>query len=453
MTTAQTADFFGGGDITAPNVAAAHDPNDDPNPNNPGGISNNELARQKNQALTQQQTSDQQSIIGAPFQRQTGDSMQKNIDPNTGTYYTGMERPSAPGSLGTDLLSLGSTLGGVALNPLGSLASLATGSPYAKILGGPGAIGQYALNQVAGGVNQSVQNAPSTGGTPGSATPIGGVPGGTTAASLGSEPYAGNPVVQNDQSTANSLASQVQNTQPTTNPATDPTAANMQALTPVVDPALAQSPETATALAQSQDLVNRILNQPLQSQILGDQALSNSLAQARSARGGAGAVQNAEDAARNQAPALLQQASQSATQEQVQRAGAAGQAASIYAGVATNDANRAVNIATANQGAGLSVLNNLTALTGQQLTFDANKMQAIGQLARDYFANSAAFAQMDVTQQVAQWDNLVKTYQIDKTFDAAVQAIRASKNIGPLDALKLLLGAGEAAGTTAAALA
>lgn len=268
---------------------------------------------------------------------------------------------------------------------------------------------------------------------------------GATASSLGS-----NPVVSQSQQQGNNLANNVLGTQPTTNPATDPTKANMAALTPVIDPNLATSPETDRALAQSQDLINRILNQPLQTKILGDQALASQLALARSGRGGPGAVQSALDQAQVQAPQLQQQATQQSIQEQIQRAGAAGQAASIYAGVATNDANRAVNIATANQNAGVQVLNNLTTLTGQQLNFDANKMQAIGQLARDYFANSQAFAQMDVQTQIAQWDDLTKRYGIDVNAKTAIEAVAAQKKIGPLDALKVVLGIGSSAAGLAA---
>lgn len=43
MATANTADFFGEG--TNSGVAKPYDPNDEPNPNNPGGLSNNQMAR------------------------------------------------------------------------------------------------------------------------------------------------------------------------------------------------------------------------------------------------------------------------------------------------------------------------------------------------------------------------------------------------------------------------
>lgn len=259
------------------------------------------------------------------------------------------------------------------------------------------------------------------------------------ADALGSGPGA--PVVDQSLDQAGKLADNVLATQPTVSPQNQVNTANRDALTPVVDPNLATSPETDRALAMSQDLVDRITNAPLQTSILGDQSLTNQLAVARSARGGAGAQQDALNNAQAMAPQLQQQAAQQSIQEQVQRAGAAGQAASIYAGVATNDANRAATIAQANQTAGLSVLNNLTTLTGQELQFDAAKMGAVGQLARDYFNNAQVFANMNNVAQIAQWQDLTQRYGIDHNFKAAIEKISADEGIGPLDAFKMALGA------------
>lgn len=226
--------------------------------------------------------------------------------------------------------------------------------------------------------------------------------------------------------------------------AVDP--ANIARLTPVIDPMLESDKYTDAALAMSKDLVDRVLNTPLQTKIAGDQALSNQLATARSARGGAGAQQDALNNAQNMAPQLLQQTDQASIQEQTARAGAAGQAASIFAGVAGGVADREVKIKEANQGAGLHVMDNLTTLTGQDLQFDANQINQIGLMARDFNAMGTAFAGMDVQLQVAQWDDLTKRYGIDKNFDAQIKAIAAQKSIGPLDALKMVLGGAAAVG-------
>jgi hypothetical protein len=249
----------------------------------------------------------------------------------------------------------------------------------------------------------------------------------------------------------NGLADQVLGSEPTVDPSHQVDNANVTNLTPVVDPSLAENDETDRALSMSQDLVDRVLNTPLQTKILADQALSNQLLIARSARGGAGAVQSATDTALGQAPALLQQGAQQSINEQVTRAGAAGQAASIYAGVAGSSADRAVRIQQGNQTAATAVMANLTQLTGQDLQFDAAKMQSIGQLARDYFNNAAQFANMSTQLQMAQWTDLTTRYGIDHNFKAAMEKIAADKGIGPLDALKMVLGAGAAIGGIATA--
>lgn len=244
----------------------------------------------------------------------------------------------------------------------------------------------------------------------------------------------------------NALAETVLGSQPSPDPNHAVSVANRDKLTPFIDPAMTSDKYTDAALAMSKDLVDRVLNAPLQTKIAGDQALSNQLAVARSARGGAGAQQDALNQAQAMAPQLQAQTEQAAIQEQVQRAGAAGQAAGIFAGVAGGVADREVRIKEANQAAGLHVLDNLTTLTGQDLQFDAAQIAQIGLLARDFNAMGTAFAQMDAQMQMAQWDDMTKRYGIDKNFDAQVKAIAAGENIGPLDALKMVLGGAAAVG-------
>jgi len=239
--------------------------------------------------------------------------------------------------------------------------------------------------------------------------------------------------------------------EPTPDPAHAVTAENRDALTPFVDPMLASDKYTDAALAMSKDLVDRVLGAPSGVQLAGDQALSNQLAVARSARGGAGAVQDALNNAQAQAPQLMAQTQQAAIQEQTARAGAAGQAASIFAGVAGGIADREVRIKEANQNAGLHVMDNLTTLTGQDLQFDANQINQIGLMARDFNAMGTAFANMSLQQQLAQWEDMTKRYGIDRNFKAQIESISASKSIGPLDALKMALGATAAIGGLATA--
>lgn len=381
---ANTFDFLGEG--TNAGVTKPYDPNDEPNPMNPGGVSNNELARIKRGntgSVTEQRQFENANIAKPPvlqqYQQRAGQTVQVipgNTDPQ---------------------------------------------SPY-----------QQSLGTV---TPQGFKNG---------AQQLGFTPGGGADTALGSGSvgdYYGNDLQSGDKLVDNVLA-----TQPAVKPENAVTPENRDRLTPVIDPGLAQNDETDRALAMSQDLVDRVLNTPLQSTMLADQALSNQLALGRTARGGAGAQQEGIDAAQRAAPGLLQQGTQAALQEQVARAGAAGQAASIYAGVASGGADRAVRIGEANSRAGLSVLNNLTQLTGLDYQFDTAKMQSIGQLARDYFSNAQAFRNMDTQLQIAEWNNATQKYGIDKTFEAAVNKIAADENVGPLDAFKMVLGIGEAIG-------
>jgi hypothetical protein len=252
--------------------------------------------------------------------------------------------------------------------------------------------------------------------------------------------------VARDMAIAQGLADEVLASRPTVDPNNQVTKANVDALAPVVDPNLARNAEIDRAFAMSEDLVNRIMNAPSQTSQIADQVLSQQLALGRSSAGGIGAVQGGIKAALGAAPQLQAQATQASIQEQQARASAATGAANIYAGVAAGTADRDVRIAEANQGAALQVMNNLTTLTGFDYQFDQAKMNAIGQLTRDYFNNAQQFAQMDAQMQIAQWNDMTARYGIDQSFKAAMEQVAAQENIGPLDAFKMVLGGATAIG-------
>ncbi len=214
-----------------------------------------------------------------------------------------------------------------------------------------------------------------------------------------------------------------------------------------VDPALAGSDEIDRAFGLSESLIDSVMNTPSQTKIIGDQVLSQQLALGRSSPGGIGNVQAGVKAAMGAAPQLQQQAQQASINEQVARAQAATGAANIYAGVAQGTADRAVRIGESNQTAATNVLATMTQKYGMDLNFTTEQRGQVGQLARDFFNNQAQFAQMDVTQQTAAWDAMVRTYGIDSTLKAAMEQIAAQENIGPLDAFKLVLGSIDALGS------
>lgn len=420
MTQANQADFFGEG--LANPAQAPTDPDDLPNPANPGGISNNEL-RRRQQALARDS-----GLNHAQGPVNTAPSMVPNQAASQGLadIYLGATRaPGTPGSSGTD----------------------SHGRPYV-ITGGvpPGFSSVADYNAHLGTVTPGITpGGTPTYGSPGTQTLSFTPPGAPTGSGgAGAPSDALSSTADNSMFQGQQMANQASQAQPTVPADKQVNTANRDALTPVIDPMLERNQEVDRAFAMSQDLYNRIMNAPSQTGLVGDQVLSAQLAAARSARGGPGAVQEALGEAQRQAPELQRQGAQSAIAEQQQRFQNAQGALGIYSAVAGNVADRATAIATANQNAGLHVLDNLTTLTGQEMQFDAQQMAVIGQLARDFMNNAAQFANMSVQLQIAQWEDITRRYGIDKVFDAQVRQIASNENIGPLDALKMILGGASA---------
>lgn len=418
MAQANMSDFFGEGVNAQPAAPAAPvNPDDQPNPNNPGGISNNELRRR--QQLLQQSATQTANINaqGVNYNSPVDAALaQQTAQPAMATYQNATRTPGTPGSTFTDSHGRSYTITGGVPQGFNSIAD------YNASLGTVQSAGY------ANGAQQLAFTPPSNPPQPGTNY---------------------QPTVDNGQATAQNLTDQVLGSQPTVPDQNQVNATNRDALTPVVNPSLATTDATQQALALSQNLVDRIFGLPLQTSMLADREMQNQLAIARGARGGPGAVNVALSQAQQQAPALSEQAAQQTIQEQQARANAAGQAVGLFSNNAQNDAQRAVAIATANQNAGLSVLNNLTTLTGQSLQYDATKMQTLGQLAGFYLQNSAQFAALDTQQQIAVWDNAVKTYGIDKDFDAKIKGYASAHAIGPLEAFSMILGVAKGAGSAA----
>jgi hypothetical protein len=207
-----------------------------------------------------------------------------------------------------------------------------------------------------------------------------------------------------------------------------------------VDPSLARNAEIDRAFGMASGLVDQIMNTPSQTKIIGDQVLSQQLALGRSSPGGIGNVQAGVKAAMGAAPQLQRDAQQASINEQVNRAQAATGAAQIYAGVAQGTADRDVRIAEGNQNAAANVLGTLTQQYGMDLNYTTEERGQIGQMARDFYANQAKFVNMDVEQQKAAFDAIVRIYGIKGDFAAAIAKISADEGIGEMDAMKLVLG-------------
>lgn len=207
------------------------------------------------------------------------------------------------------------------------------------------------------------------------------------------------------------------------------------------------------ALGMSREVLDRLLNGPSQAKAVGARALENQLALARSARGGPGAVQDALNAAQQQAPQLQAQASQQAIAEQQGLLSTAGNVASNFAQAALGARGQDIQIEQTNVDAATKVLGQIAQLTGQQLQLDQQNEQFLGQMARDWAQLDFDWSKMSVDAQNQWFDRQVQIYGIDQQVAAQMKAIAAQEGIGPADWFNGIVGIiGAGAGVGAAAL-
>lgn len=431
MPNANVADFFGEGVNAGPGAADYVDPNEQPNPANPGGISNNELARRR-----------------AAIARTSG----------VGGGYSngGGSGKITPGGGGNDY-GVGNIFTGK--NALRGVAAVSTlgGSEIARAIGGPtgqkvglafnpvGAIGNEKYAQPAAKKAMDLAGIDYSGGSGGDGGAGGGAPGNPSARleqgyqdiSNQLNPYIADSGQKGDEALANfyGVEKPENNTQDL---------ANEFASEHAVDPSTARNAEVDRAFEMSSDLVDRILNAPSQAKMIGDQALSQQLALGRSSPGGIGNVQAGVKAAMGAAPRLQSESNQAVMQEEQMRNNAAIGAANIYAGVAQGTADRETRIAQGNQTSADTVLGVMTTQYGMDLNFTTEERGQIGQMARDFYANQAKFVGMDIAAQSAAMDNIVKIYGINADFIAGIKKIAADEGIGEMDAMKLVLGGADA---------
>lgn len=430
MPNANVADFFGEGVNAGPQASAYVDPNDQPNPANPGGISNNELARRTANL--------RKSGAGGGSSNGTGSGA---ITPGGGGTNYGIPNPFTLPNLKRGVAAV-STLG---MSEVGRAIGGKTGNAIGFALNPVGAIGnaKYAQPAVDAGAKLvgAAAGAVGAGGGGGGGGGAGGPPGDPSAQvqqgqqdiSQQLSPFIDEAGNKGDQALSDfyGIEKPENTTQQGAQDFTDKNA---------VDPTLARNAEIDRAFGISEGLIDNIMNTPSQTKMIGDQVLSQQLALGRSSPGGIGNVQAGVKAAMGAAPQLQRDAQQASIQEQVQRAQAATGAAQIYAGVAQGTADRDVVIAQGNQNAANNVLSTLTQQYGMDLNYTTEERGQIGQLARDFYANQAKFVGMDIQAQSAALDNIVKIYGIKSDFAAALKKIAADEGIGEMDAMKLILG-------------
>jgi hypothetical protein len=245
----------------------------------------------------------------------------------------------------------------------------------------------------------------------------------------------------------------------------------------VVDASLAPVDQTGLtqAVGDARKVLDQLLNGPSTAAAIGAQTLRSQLALARSAAGGPGAVQNALQAAQQQAPELQGQATQAAVQENLARQSAAGQlagglattelgaqqnvtqrlnaasqASSGYAQGALGSSGQDIAIAQSNQGAATALLNNVSQLTGVQLDIDQRQQELIGQMARDMNAMNYNWAALDAETQNKEFDRWVQVYGIDQAAAAQIKAASIANHKGPMDYIVPIIGAIATVGASAA---
>jgi hypothetical protein len=208
-------------------------------------------------------------------------------------------------------------------------------------------------------------------------------------------------------------------------------------------------------LQQQQSIVNRILDfDPEQyAQMFADQSLTALNSNARSTRGGAGAVNSAVFGAQQQAPALFAQGQEQAAQLENQRLQAAGTVTSQMGGLATDvrqgDEQRSQFVSSQ----GMQAQQGIASALGVDMQLDASAVQQLGEF-RVAFANVYKdFVQMDLQEQLGVLDSLTRQYATDAQLYAALQKIRADAVAGktsPLDVGLAILGVAGQVGAGAA---
>lgn len=151
MPAANQSDFLGEG-VTG-GVAGAYDPDDEPNPANPGGISNNELRRRQanlDRSATTAHQGGRLTSTGAPLSWGGGAGGAYNAVSDQGRKVFDASHQSSRGGL---LPALG-TAARFAIDPIGGVARAVAG-PAAQALTGPAGAATVGVERTAQAVNEA----------------------------------------------------------------------------------------------------------------------------------------------------------------------------------------------------------------------------------------------------------------------------------------------------------
>lgn len=187
-------------------------------------------------------------------------------------------------------------------------------------------------------------------------------------------------------------------------------------------------------LALQQSVIDRILDFDAEAyaQMFADQSLSALNAQARSARGGQGAVSAALYGAQAQAPDLMARGAQQAAGLESERLQAAGNVAAQAAGTAGDVRAGDLNQQKLKADLAVSVMNGITELTGLDLQLDARAQEHIADLGLEFAQVYQQYVGMDLQRQLAQWDNWIQKYGVDQQTKVALEQVKAQLESGKI---------------------
>lgn len=189
----------------------------------------------------------------------------------------------------------------------------------------------------------------------------------------------------------------------------------------------------------------------------GDQALARTVAAGRSAGGGYAGQQQGMLAAMDQAPSLYAEGARQASQLETQRLSGAETAAKSFGDLGTLTRGQDAQQAQFESSLGLSIANSVGDLTKGQVQLDQQQTQAFAQIWTDFAKLQSVYAGMDETEQLHYLDQQFQDKQLGQQWKEFKDTLAAQGDIKPKDIIagffQLGGGAISALGTMGAASA
>lgn len=401
--TAQTADFFGGGQVT--NTAQAPtDPNDTPNPANPGGISNNELQKR--------QVAQANPALGTQIQQQASAN---NVDQYGNPYST-----TAAGT------------------PTGQTIYDSNGNPVQVVSDSTAQRDTY--NNQLGTVNPA--------GYSGGAQQLNFTPNANAGQPSGSQvnPQSQVAIAGADKNVAS--AQDAYNTEAAQNATQDPAlaAAALAAANGVQGPDYAQAQQSrqlqAEGAQQQRDLLSRLESfDPKQyATQFADSTLARNVALARGSSSSPAAQQAATMAALDKSPEAYAQGQQQADQLETQRLGQAEQAAQGFASLATGTRGQDLNQTQFSAQFGLNAAQNLEQVSQGQIKLNDAQQQALGDIYVNWGRIASVYDSWPVDMQKAWLENQTRLALGDQQLKGIEDQIKAKGAVTDKDWLNVFTG-------------